>query len=64
MTIFLFQGKFIRINFDTSGFISGANIESCILSGFYVSLNPDSRALSKRQYWQSRRLLRIELYSI
>ena len=28
---FFLQGKFIRINFDASGFISGANIESCIL---------------------------------
>lgn len=28
----VFQGKFIRINFDNSGFIAGANIESCILS--------------------------------
>jgi len=27
----LFQGKFIRINFDASGYIAGANIESCIL---------------------------------
>ena len=25
------QGKFIRINFDASGYISGANIETCIL---------------------------------
>jgi len=25
------QGKFIRINFDTSGYIAGANIETCIL---------------------------------
>lgn len=25
------QGKFIRINFDMSGYIAGANIESCIL---------------------------------
>lgn len=25
------QGKFIRINFDSSGYISGANIETCIL---------------------------------
>lgn len=23
------QGKFIRINFDASGFIAGANIETC-----------------------------------
>ena len=27
---FLPQGKFIRINFDASGYISGANIESCV----------------------------------
>ncbi len=27
----LLQGKFIRINFDMSGFISGANIESYLL---------------------------------
>lgn len=26
-----FQGKFIRINFDMSGYICGANIETCIL---------------------------------
>ncbi len=25
-----FQGKFIKINFDSSGHISGANIETCI----------------------------------
>jgi len=25
------QGKFIRINFDMSGYIAGANIETCIL---------------------------------
>jgi hypothetical protein len=24
--MFLFQGKFIRINFDASGYIAGANI--------------------------------------
>lgn len=35
VTIFL-QGKFIRINFDASGFISGANIESCILVECYL----------------------------
>lgn len=27
----LFQGKFIRINFDVNGYIVGANIETCIL---------------------------------
>ena len=27
----LLQGKFIRINFDISGYIAGANIETCIL---------------------------------
>ena len=26
---FFSQGKFIRINFDTSGYIAGANIETC-----------------------------------
>lgn len=26
------QGKFIRINFDVTGYIVGANIETCILS--------------------------------
>ncbi|KAF5917179.1 hypothetical protein HPG69_014112 [Diceros bicornis minor] len=26
-------GKFIRINFDVAGYIVGANIETCILSG-------------------------------
>lgn len=26
-----FQGKFIRINFDVTGYIVGANIETCIL---------------------------------
>lgn len=25
------QGKFIRINFDVTGYIVGANIETCIL---------------------------------
>ena len=29
--LFLFQGKFIRINFDVAGYIVGANIETCIL---------------------------------
>jgi hypothetical protein len=28
---FIFQGKFIRINFDVTGYIVGANIETCIL---------------------------------
>lgn len=27
----LLQGKFIRINFDVTGYIVGANIETCIL---------------------------------
>lgn len=27
---FVFQGKFIRINFDVTGYIVGANIETCI----------------------------------
>jgi len=27
----MFQGKFIRINFDVSGYIAGANIDTCIL---------------------------------
>lgn len=32
LILFLFfQGKFIRINFDASGYIAGANIETCIL---------------------------------
>lgn len=31
MTVFYFQGKFIRINFDASGFIAGANIETYLL---------------------------------
>lgn len=29
--LLLFQGKFIRINFDVAGYIVGANIETCIL---------------------------------
>ena len=29
--VFIFQGKFIRINFDTSGYIAGANIETYLL---------------------------------
>lgn len=29
--IFSLQGKFIRINFDVTGYIVGANIETCIL---------------------------------
>ncbi len=29
--LILFQGKFIRINFDLSGYISGANIEFYLL---------------------------------
>lgn len=28
----LLQGKFIRINFDVTGYIVGANIETCILN--------------------------------
>lgn len=31
LVISLFQGKFIRINFDVTGYIVGANIETCIL---------------------------------
>lgn len=31
MVFKLFQGKFIRINFDASGFIAGANIETYLL---------------------------------
>lgn len=31
------QGKFIRINFDASGYIAGANIETCILSVLWKS---------------------------
>lgn len=30
----LSQGKFIRINFDVTGYIVGANIETCILFTF------------------------------
>lgn len=26
------QGKFIRINFDVTGYIVGANVETCILT--------------------------------
>ena len=37
--IFFLQGKFIRINFDASGFISGANIESCILVECYLGVS-------------------------
>ena len=33
----LFQGKFIRINFDASGYISGANIETCILFILWIA---------------------------
>lgn len=29
--VIYFQGKFIRINFDVTGYIVGANIETCIL---------------------------------
>lgn len=31
------QGKFIRINFDVTGYIVGANIETCIL--IYIDLS-------------------------
>lgn len=31
LTLLVFQGKFIRINFDVNGYIVGANIETCIL---------------------------------
>ena len=30
------KGKFIRINFDQSGFIAGANIETCKSRSFYA----------------------------
>lgn len=30
--ILFLQGKFIRINFDVTGYIVGANIETCILN--------------------------------
>jgi len=33
----LLQGKFIRINFDISGYIAGANIETCILDFMFLS---------------------------
>lgn len=32
------QGKFIRINFDVTGYIVGANIETCILDMGFVRL--------------------------
>lgn len=31
LSVFVWQGKFIRINFDVNGYIVGANIETCIL---------------------------------
>lgn len=31
LSFFVWQGKFIRINFDVNGYIVGANIETCIL---------------------------------
>ena len=31
LTVFCFKGKFIRINFDASGYIAGANIETYLL---------------------------------
>lgn len=38
------QGKFIRINFDNSGYISGANIESYLLEkSRLIRQNPDER---------------------
>ena len=32
------QGKFIRINFDQSGYIAGANIETCMYCLFIIKL--------------------------
>lgn len=46
MTTFVvfLQGKFIRINFDNSGYISGANIESYLLEkSRLIRQNPDER---------------------
>jgi len=41
------QGKFIRINFDASGYIAGANIESCILYKFWTSFCSPSERLKQ-----------------
>lgn len=39
------QGKFIRINFDNAGYISGANIESYLLEkSRLIRQNPDERS--------------------
>ena len=32
------QGKFIKINFDQSGFIAGANIDTCIQPNYSSTL--------------------------
>jgi len=41
----IMQGKFIRINFDNSGYISGANIESYLLEkSRLIRQNPDERS--------------------
>lgn len=40
----MFQGKFIRINFDNAGYISGANIESYLLEkSRLIRQNPNER---------------------
>ncbi len=40
------QGKFIRINFDVTGFIVGANVETCILDDLYKPNTDQSHILN------------------
>lgn len=49
----LSQGKFIRINFDASGFISGANIESCILLDSKFGRKKWSEYIVTRRKWMN-----------
>lgn len=51
----LFQGKFIRINFDVAGYIVGANIETCILSqrGGVVLRNAVCQGVMVYLHWQA-----------
>lgn len=53
---FFFQGKFIRINFDVTGYIVGANIETCILLHATLLSNPSFPicfAFNPRIHWNA-----------
>ena len=62
--VIYFQGKFIRINFDVTGYIVGANIETCILfqngiiqtKNRLIFLRPQSNPLGYHSHDQDVRL--------